>query len=73
MLFRSADLVADGLFGPGTPHPRLADRIGDYTLVMHDNYVIRDHLLGERRHAQIGVHGGATPDEMLVPLVVAHA
>ncbi|MCU0897101.1 MAG: alkaline phosphatase family protein [Burkholderiales bacterium] len=73
MLFRSDDLVAEGLFGPGTPDPRLADRIGDYTLVMRDNYVIRDHLLGERRHPQIGVHGGATPDEMQVPLVVAHA
>jgi len=73
MLFRSADLVAEGLFGPGEPDARLADRIGDYTLVMMENYVIRDHLLGERRHPQIGVHGGATPDEMLVPLVVAHA
>ena len=23
------DAVAKGLFGPGTPHPRLSDRLGD--------------------------------------------
>jgi len=70
-LARSGDLVAQGWYGPGTAHPRLADRVGDYTLVMKDGYAIRDHVPGERRHAQIGVHGGATEDEMLVPLVVA--
>jgi predicted AlkP superfamily pyrophosphatase or phosphodiesterase len=67
----SADLLAEGWFGPGAPHPRLAERIGDYIVVMKDRYAIRDVLPGERRHAQIGVHGGTTVDEMLVPLVVA--
>jgi len=67
----SADLLAQGWFGPGAPHPRLADRIGDYALVMKDGYAIRDHVPGERRHLQIGVHGGTSEDEMLVPLVVA--
>jgi hypothetical protein len=38
---------------------------------MKDGYAIRDVLPGERRHAQIGVHGGTSADEMLVPLVVA--
>jgi predicted AlkP superfamily pyrophosphatase or phosphodiesterase len=72
-LVRSADLLAQGWFGPGAPHPRLADRIGDYALVMKDGYAIRDHVPGERRHLQIGVHGGTSEDEMLVPLVVARA
>jgi len=72
-LARSADLVAQGWFGPGAPHPRLADRVGDYALVMKDGYAIRDHVPGERRHLQIGVHGGTSEDEMLVPLIVAHA
>jgi predicted AlkP superfamily pyrophosphatase or phosphodiesterase len=70
-LSASADLLADGWFGPGAPHPRLAERIGDYVLVMKDAYAIRDVLPGERRHAQIGVHGGTSEDEMLVPLVIA--
>jgi hypothetical protein len=72
-LARSADLVAQGWFGPGAPHPRLAERVGDYALVMKDGYAIRDHVPGERRHLQIGVHGGTSDDEMLVPLVVARA
>ncbi len=72
-LARSADLIAQGWFGPGAAHPRLADRIGDYALVMKDGYAIRDHVPGERRHLQIGVHGGTSEDEMLVPLVVARA
>ena len=38
---------------------------------MKDGYAIRDHVPGERRHVQIGVHGGTSEDEMLVPLVVA--
>jgi hypothetical protein len=70
-LARSSDLLAAGWFGPGAAHPRLAERIGDYTLVMKDGHAIRDHVPGERRHVQIGVHGGTTADEMLVPLVVA--
>jgi hypothetical protein len=72
-LARSRDLVDDGWFGPGAAHPRLAERIGDYTLIMKDGWAVRDHVPGERRHVQIGVHGGPTEDEMLVPLVVVGA
>jgi len=72
-LVRSADLLAGGWYGPGAAHPRLADRIGEYTLLMKDGYAIRDHVPGERRHRQIGVHGGTTAEEMLVPLAVVRA
>ncbi|MCC6532105.1 MAG: alkaline phosphatase family protein [Burkholderiales bacterium] len=67
----SREIIAAGWFGPGTPHPRLADRAGDVTLVMRGHGTIRDHLPGEKRHVLIGNHGGVTEDEMLVPLVVA--
>lgn len=69
-LHRSGDLIAQGWFGRGPAHPRLADRIGDYTLLMRDNYVIRDWLPDEARYRQIGVHGGVSAMEMLVPLAV---
>jgi hypothetical protein len=66
-------LVDEGWFGPGTPHPRLAERIGDVTLVMDGRYTIRDRMPGESRHRHIGNHGGTSEDEMRVPLVLATA
>jgi len=69
-LHRSEALIEQGWFGPGAPHAKLKDRVGDYTLVMKDNWTIKDSMPGEARHRQIGVHGGVTEDEMIVPLVV---
>ncbi len=63
-------LVRDGWFGSGEAHPRLAERVGDYALVMNESRCIRDRLPGERPFDQIGVHGGVTADEMYVPLVL---
>lgn len=72
-LHRSEDLVAQGYFGLGTPSPRLLDRIGDYALIMKENYVLKDFLLGEGKHLQIGVHGGLSPQELYVPLIAVQA
>lgn len=69
-LFVSEALLAQGWFGPGAPHPRLMQRIGDYTLIMKEDWTIKDWVPGEARHRQIGVHGGLSRDEMTVPLVV---
>lgn len=69
-LWPSADLVAQNYFGLGTPHPRLRERIGDYTLIMKENFVMKDWLFGEKRYAQIGVHGGLSEQELYVPLIV---
>ena len=67
LLFDSRALIQAGWFGPGEPHPRLQSRIGDYVLLMQAGATIKDWMPGERRHALIGVHGGASADEMLVP------
>ena len=66
----SASMIAEGWFGLADPHPRLAERIGDYTLVMRDGFAIRDWAPGDKRFRQVGVHGGVSQDEMQVPLVV---
>lgn len=71
--YASADLVAAGWFGPGPSHPRLAERVGECTLVMAGDYTLRDWLPGERRFVQVGVHGGTSADEMLIPLVAVNA
>jgi predicted AlkP superfamily pyrophosphatase or phosphodiesterase len=72
-IWSSDELIDNGYFGVGAPHPRLRERVGDYTLIMKQRFVIKDWLLGEPRHVQIGVHGGTSDAEMYVPLIVATA
>lgn len=69
-VFRSGDLIEAGWFGHGPADPRLCRRVGDYTLLMRDNWVIRDRLLTEKPFSQIGVHGGISEAEMRVPLII---
>ncbi|MEN8129866.1 MAG: alkaline phosphatase family protein [Pseudomonadota bacterium] len=70
-LYKSEELVEQGLFGLGQVHPRLRERIGDYALIMKENYIIKDWLPGERHYTHIGMHGGVSRQEMYVPLIVA--
>jgi len=70
-LYKSEDIVRQGWLGPGAAHPALRDRIGDYVLIPRGRAILRDWLQGEPRHTHIGVHGGLTAAEMIVPLVVS--
>lgn len=69
-LFRSEELIKKNYFGLFKPNPKLADRVGDYALMMKENYTIKDNLLGEKRDFEIGNHGGVSREEMFVPLIV---
>lgn len=69
----SQALLAAGLFGPGRPHPRLAERIGDYTLLTEGTTTLRDRLPFEDNHTMIGAHGGLSPSELFVPLCMLRA
>ena len=69
----SAELAAEGWFGTGEPHPRLAERIGDVALVMHGRTTVKDWTPGEPRHRHVGHHGGTSEDELLIPLIVGSA
>jgi hypothetical protein len=66
----SDEFVAQGWFGPGTPHPRFSERVGDVVFLMRGHYTVKDWAPGEARHLHIGNHGGTTEDEMLIPLVM---
>lgn len=70
-LVPSEQLIDEGWFGFGIPHPELRARIGDYTLQMRDRYTISDSLPGERRLNMNGVHGGTSVAELYVPLILA--
>jgi predicted AlkP superfamily pyrophosphatase or phosphodiesterase len=70
--YPSEELIHREIFGLGRPHGRLRERLGDYTLVLKGDYVIRDRLAGEQPFEQVGVHGGPSAAEMFVPLIVAN-
>ncbi|MBZ0131095.1 MAG: alkaline phosphatase family protein [Rhodocyclaceae bacterium] len=70
-LFSGSELIAQGWFGPGEADPRLAARIGDYVLLMRENWTLRDWVEGEKRYKQLGVHAGVSADEMHVPFILA--
>lgn len=69
-LHRSADLVAEGWFGKGRPHPEFFNRIGDYVLIPKGLGLVRDRIFEEKKATMVGYHGGVHPAEMQVPLVV---
>ncbi len=66
---RGEELIKNNYFGLFEPHTKLFDRIGDYVLIMKENYVIRDVVAGERMHYHVGNHGGVSKEEMFVPLI----
>jgi predicted AlkP superfamily pyrophosphatase or phosphodiesterase len=69
-VFKREDIIRKNYFGLFKPNPKLFDRIGDYVLIMKDNYLLKDSLLNQKRHFHIGNHGGVSRNEMIVPLVV---
>ncbi len=64
------ELLRQGVFGQGEVNPEFLHRVGDYVIIMSENYILRDTLPGERKSRIIGRHGGISRAEMLVPLVV---
>jgi len=64
--------VEEGWFGPAGVDPRVLPRAGDLVTAataavsVHDSRVQRPELAG-----LVGMHGGRTPEEVLVPLLVA--
>lgn len=67
---RSVELVEEGWFGPGRAHPRFSERVGDVALLMRERCTVKDWVVGEPRRPHIGNHGGASVDEMDIPLMV---
>jgi len=69
-LHKSEDLIKDNCFGLFAPNKKLKDRVGDYVLIMKENYIMKDLVLGEEQQIFIGNHGGVSKEEMFVPLIV---
>jgi predicted AlkP superfamily pyrophosphatase or phosphodiesterase len=60
--------VEHGLFGPGNPHPRLAERTGDQIMAARGRAYL---WWANKKNYLAGRHGGLTEEEMVVPFLAA--
>lgn len=69
LLMTREEVFEHKLFGPGIPHDRINDFIGDFLAVaIGDIYVIPYHIPQEE--IMLGIHAGMTKREMEVPLII---
>jgi len=70
--YKGEQLIKDNFYGLGKPNKKLIDRVGDYVLIMKENYTLRDKLSNYNKSKKFhkSVHGGVTSGEMLVPLII---
>lgn len=61
-----AAMLENGLFGPGDPHPRMLDRIGDLIASAQDHAY---WWWADKANPLIGRHGGLSGEEMIVPFL----
>jgi len=69
-MYKSEELIQKNYFGLYEPNEKIKDRVGDYTLIMKDNFIMKDVVFGEEKNNLIGNHGGVSREEMIVPLIV---
>ncbi len=69
-LISGDEFLREHYLGLGAAHPNLRDRVGDFVLLMHEGYAVRDRVLGEAQFKLRGVHGGQSNAELQVPLIV---
>ncbi len=66
-ILKTDDAVGQGLFGKGKLHQEFRSRIGDILILPHGNLTLWYSRPGHERFRLLGMHGGLSPDEMLVP------
>jgi len=66
---RTSELVAQGVFGPGKPHPKFRDRIGDLVILGRGNGTVWWHEPGRFELTKLGRHGGSSREEIEIPLL----
>lgn len=60
-----------GLFGQGNLHKKFKSRVGNILILPHGNSTIWYEHFKDGKFDLLGMHGGLTADEMLVPFAVA--
>lgn len=70
-IYHSQELLERGVFGRGTPVPTWNSRLGDITILPHDNETVWYEMIPGEKLQKLGGHGGMSADEMLIPLAIA--
>jgi hypothetical protein len=60
------NVLRKGLFGPGKPHPNLAERLGDLLALARGHSYL---WWAKKENPIVGRHGGMSAEEMLVPFL----
>lgn len=70
MVFTGAELLAQGLYGPGPIYHEVPHRVGDLVLIARGPASFPYGLLGESTDPMLGAHAALEPEEMLVPCAI---
>lgn len=71
LLLRTAEALAQNLFGVGKPHPRAHDFLGDFLILSRSGISLRQRVNGlDPSEGLKGVHAGPTRAEIEVPLIL---
>ncbi len=65
------DAIDRGLFGLNEPVPRFKERIGSVLILPYEGYHVWYQYLPGGQFGQLGIHGGLSQEEMIVPLAMA--
>jgi len=64
-------MLKDGLFGRGALHKEFKSRVGDILILPYGNKTVWFEYFKGKKFKLLAVHGGLTPDEMLIPFAAA--
>lgn len=70
LIFGHDEFLSIGLLGRGAVHPRINDYIGDYVLIAKGNINLRYAQDNKSKSKHLADHGGITPQEMNVPVIL---
>lgn len=63
--------LEEGLFGKGNLHKKFRSRVGNILILPHGNSTVWYEHFKDEKFSLLGMHGGLSSDEMLIPFAVA--
>jgi hypothetical protein len=68
---KTEEAIRMGLFGSGKPRKEFYDRVGNLLILPYKNHTVwYQHVKGKKLDL-LGIHGGLSEDEMLVPFAIS--